>query len=130
MKVRQILIVVAAYGLMSFAVTAQSAQAKTKPPKPKDYTYCATETKNNETVCFKPPIEVFPRTHTWRFEEETPGTYASGTFTASGGHYVFREETNEHDELIGKKGKHGVISGTLYKSGQPTEFTFTLTPRP
>ena len=63
-----------------------------------------------------------------RFEEETPGTYATGTYTVTGRKYVFREETNEKDELIGRRGKKGVISGTLYKNGQPTEFSFTLTP--
>jgi hypothetical protein len=121
MKVRRILIAMTACGLISSALGAGAAEAAKKSPKPKDYTYCVSSGKESE--CFKAPFEVFPKTHTWAFETTT------GTYTVSGKHYDFRE-TNGPDELIGTRGKHGVISGTLYENGKPTEFSFTLTPIP
>ena len=123
MKVRRILIAVSACGVIGSALGAATAEAKTSP-KPKDYTYCVKSATESE--CFTAPIEVFHKTSTWIFEEST-----SGTYTKSGNKYTFRETrgSGSHDELIGTKGKHGVISGTLYENGAPTEFTFTLTKR-
>ena len=123
MKVRRILIAVSACGVISSALGAASAEAKTSP-KPKNYTYCVKSATESE--CFTAPIEVFHKTSTWIFEEST-----SGTYTHSGNNYVFVETrgSGSHDELRGTKGKHGVISGTLYENGTATEFTFTLTKR-
>jgi hypothetical protein len=120
MKVRRILVAMIACGLISSVLSAGVAQAKKPSPKPKNYTYCVSNGKESE--CFKEPIEVFRKTHTWAFETTT------GTYTVAGKSYDFRE-TNGPAELIGTKGKHGVIAGTLYENGKPTEFTFTLTPR-
>jgi hypothetical protein len=119
MKLRRMLAALAACGLLIAAVGAASAQAVKKAPKPKDYTYCVKS--GNESECFTPPFEVFQKTATWTFEETT------GTYTRSGRRYDFRE-TGGPDELIGTKVQHGVIAGTLFENGKPTEFTFTLTP--
>jgi hypothetical protein len=123
MQVRRILIAVSACGVIGSALGAGSAEAKTSP-KPKDYTYCVKSATESE--CFTAPFEVFHKTSTWIFEEST-----SGTYTVSGNRYDFRETrgSGSNDELIGKKGKHGVISGMLYENGMPTEFAFTLTKR-
>lgn len=125
MKVRRVLIAMTACGLISSALSAGSVYAAKRSPKPKDYTFCVKETNGSGSECFTPPFEVFHKTHTWVFEETTNGTY-----TVSGKRYDFREThgLGEHDELIGTK-NNGVISGTLYENGAPSEFTFTLTPR-
>lgn len=107
-------------GLLAVMLGAGSAQAA-KAPKAKDYTYCVTN--GPESECFEPPFEVFRKTHTWKFDEETTGTY-----TQNGRSYVFTE-TGGPDELVGNKIGHGVISGTLRENGKNTEWTFTLTPR-
>jgi hypothetical protein len=100
-----------------FVVTVQKA---------KNYTYCAYSATGSE--CFPGPFEVFRKTHTWNWKEV--GGEVSGAYTVSGKQYVFRETSPEsRDEFRGTKGKHGVISGTLYEGGAPSEFTFTLTPR-
>lgn len=125
MNVRRILAATVACGLLSVALSAGSAQAA-KGPKAKDYIYC--DKSGTESVCFPTPIEVFRMRHTWVWHE---GEEVSGTVAMSGKHYVFRETKPEsRDELIGTRGKHGVISGTLYENGKPSEFTFTLTPTP
>jgi hypothetical protein len=88
--------------------------------------YC--DKSGSESVCFPSPIEVFHKTHTWRWIE---GEEVSGTYTVSGRQYDFRETKPEsRTELIGTRGKHMVISGKLYENGAPSEFTFTLTPVP
>jgi hypothetical protein len=123
MKIRRILIAMLACGLLTFALGAGSAQAAKKGPKPKLYTYCVSN--GTEGECFeKEPVEVFRKTHTWSFGSETTGTY-----TQTGKSYVFTETGGSHDELRGTRGRQGVISGTLYEGGSPSEFTFTLTPR-
>jgi hypothetical protein len=124
MNVRRILVAVVACGLMSFALSAGPAEAK--GPKAKNYTYC--DYTATESVCFPGPFEVFRRTRTWNWKEV--GGEVSGTYTVSGKQFVFRETKPESiRELIGTRGKHGVISGKLYENGAPSEFTFTLTPR-
>ncbi len=122
MKLPRALTAATACLLICFAFTAASAQAShvPKPPKPKDYTYCVLG--GQESECFEPPVEVFRKTHTWNFET------TFGTYTQHGRSYDFKE-TNGPDELIGTRGRHGIISGTLYENGKPTEFAFTLTPR-
>jgi hypothetical protein len=126
MKTRQIFLVTAACALASLALGAESVQAA-KHVKSKSYTYCDFEKNGSGSVCFKGPFVVVKKTQTWRFEEPEE---VSGTFTVSGKSYVFRETLPEQrDELRGTRGKHGIISGTLYENGQPSEFTFTLTPR-
>ncbi len=119
MKLRRILIAIFTCSLISFALIGGSANAA-KAPKPKDYTYCVLS--GTESECFEAPVEVFRKTHTWDFET------TSGTYTVHGKAYDFKE-TNGPDELIGTKGRHGIISGTLYENGKPTETAFTLTPR-
>ena len=126
MRIRRSFIVTVGCALVSLALGAGSVQAA-KHVKPKSYTYCDFEKNGSGSVCFKGPFVVVRKTETWRFEEPEE---ASGTFTVSGKSYVFRETRPEQrDELRGTRGKHGVISGTLYENGQPSEFTFTLTPR-
>jgi len=119
MKLRRMLVALAACGLLGAAVGTGSAEAVKKAQKPKDYTYCVKS--GTEAECFKPPFEVFQKAATWTFEETT------GTYTRAGRGYDFKE-TGGPDELIGTKVKHGVIAGTLFENGKPTEFTFTLTP--
>jgi hypothetical protein len=124
MKVRNVVVAVLACGVTSFALGAGPAQART--PKPKVYTYCATLISTQESECFAAPFNVFHKTHTWIWNE---GEEVSGTYTMTGKNFVFRETSPEsRDELIGVRGKHGVISGRLYENGSPGEFTFTLTP--
>jgi hypothetical protein len=126
MKVRQILIAIAAFAVVCVALSAGAQAAK--PPKPKDYTYCVSEAKGSGAECFKEPLEVFSKTKTWRWVET--GQETAGTYSHEGKSYVFKETKGEgnKDELIGTKGKKGVISGTLYENGAPSEFNFTLTP--
>ena len=123
MNVRRILAATVGCGLLSVALSAGPAQAA-RAPKAKDYTYC--DKSATESVCFPTPIEVFHKTHTWRWRE---GEEVSGTYTKSGKQFVFRETKPEsRDELVGTRGMHGVIAGTLNEHGSPSEFTFTLTP--
>jgi hypothetical protein len=126
-KVRRILIAIAACGLISSALGAESVQAA-KHVKSTSYTYCDFEKNGSGSVCFTPAFVVVKKTLMWRFDEEP--NEVSGTFTVTGKSYVFRETRPEQrTELRGTKGKHGVISGTLYENGEPSEFTFTLTKR-
>jgi hypothetical protein len=113
-----------------FGITA-AALAAQKPPKAKDYRYCATVPKEGgggtEHECFEnEPFEVFKKTKTFKFGNTT------GTYTQNGKEVVFHEsaasENHGADELRGTRGKKHVISGTLYENGAPTETTFTLTP--
>lgn len=99
---------------------AGSAQAA-KAPKPKDYTYCVAS--GTESECFEAPFEVFRKTRSWAFEE------TKGEYSVHGKIFNFRER-NGPDELVGRRDKEGVISGTLLENEKPTEFTFTLTPVP
>ena len=125
MKVRQMLIATASCAVMGLVLSAGIAEAA-KAPKPKDYTYCVSEPNGSE--CFKEPVEVFRKTKTWRWVEA--GEETSGTYTHEGKNYVFKETVGggNKDELIGTRGKKGVISGKLYENGAPTEVDFTLTP--
>jgi hypothetical protein len=126
MRGGRVFILMALSALAMLAFGAESVQAA-KHVKSKSYTYCDHEKNGTQSVCFTGPFVVFKKTQTWRFEEPEE---VSGTFTVSGKSYVFRETRPEQrDELRGTKGKGGVISGTLYENGQPSEFTFTLTPR-
>jgi len=126
MRTRSIRVAVIACGLASFALGGGSAQAA-KGPKAKAYTYCARLISTGESECFPGPFDVFHKTSSWAWKETEE---VSGTYTVSGKQYVFRETKPEsRDELRGTKGKHGVISGTVYENGAPGEFTFTLTPR-
>ena len=120
MKLRRILVATFTCALVGSTLSAGSASAA-KAPKPTDYTYCVTN--GPESECFEAPFEVFRKTHTWKFDTETTGTY-----TSSGKSYVFTE-TGGPDELVGTKIGHGVISGTLRENGKNTEWTFTLTPQ-
>jgi hypothetical protein len=119
MKLRSIL-VAALCALTAFAFTAGSAQAAGKGPKPKLYTYCVTSGSEHE--CFEAPLEAFRKTGTWTFDETT------GTYTSTGKSFTFVETGGTHDELRGTRTRHGVIAGTLYENGAPSEFSFTLTP--
>ncbi len=95
--------------------------AYVKPPKPKDYTACYASGGSEE--CFE-AFEVFTKTHTWQ-----EGTVASGTYTVTGKDYVFSgEERHTKVELVGVKGKKGVIAGEVH-GGYFGGHTFTLTPR-
>ena len=129
MKLPRIVLVTAACAALGLAVCGP-AQAAKKPPKGKDYTYCVTVPKEGggtEHECFEnEPVETFPNSKTFKFGNTT------GTYTHHGKEYVFKEsEASENkgaDELRGTRGKKGVIAGTLYENGEPTETMFTLTP--
>jgi hypothetical protein len=121
MKRRRLITALLACGLAGSMLGTASAQAA-RAPKPKDYTYCVTN--GQESECFPAPFEVFRKTHTWKFDEETTGTY-----TKTGNSFVFTETGGSSDELVGYKIGHGVISGTLRENGKNTEWTFTLTPQ-
>ena len=125
MNIRQILLTALACALTGLALSAGLAQAA-KAPKAKRYTYCVSEPKASE--CFKEPFEAFSKTKTWRWIET--GEETAGTYTVTGKNYVFKETkgAGSKDELIGTKGKKGVISGKLYENGAASEFSFTLTP--
>ena len=126
MGIRRICTAAVAVALVSLAFGAGSVQAA-KHVKSKSYTYCDFEKNGTGSTCFNGPFVVTKKTHTWRFEEPEE---VSGTFTVVGKSYVFRETSPEQrDELRGTRGQGGVISGTLYENGAPSEFRFTLTPR-
>jgi hypothetical protein len=126
MGVRRVFIVAVAFAVVSLVLGVASVQAA-KHVKSKSYTYCDFEKNGTGSVCFKGPFVVVKKTQTWIFEEPEA---VGGTFTVAGKSYVFTETRPEQrDELRGTRGRGGVISGTLYENGQPSEFRFTLTPR-
>lgn len=96
-----------------------------KGPKPKDYTLCVALEHGPEECFETPPFEVFTKTHTWKEREVT------GTYTSHGKDYVFNgEERGKKFELVGVKGKKGVIAGEVNFEGYPPGYeTFSLTPQ-